>query len=255
MKKFVPYIFTGILTTGMLTVPPSSAQTALPENLDSRDGTDYSIGIVDTDSALRTRAVGDETTVDSGAGKKLVYTIESAQSPHEKTFDFGLPENARIVEEDGFFYVAFDGVKKIRFSVPWAKDANGNELPTWFTTDGKRLTQHVEFDSESAFPISADPRMNWGIISGHVYFDKEETRRMAASGSIAAAITPFWLAVPQPFGLRIAYWWGANSVAVTSWATTAHHMGKCLALKIGVTGGGLPPSIGVEPEHYTEGCN
>lgn|GEM_PF-3784961 len=136
--KIVPYIVTGILTIGMLTVPPSSAQTALPESLDSRDGTDYSIGIVDTDPALRTRAVGNETTVDSGAGKKLVYTTESAHSPHEKTFDFDQPENARIVEEDGFFYVAFDGVKT-RFSAPWAKDANGNELPAWFTTDGKRL--------------------------------------------------------------------------------------------------------------------
>ncbi|MHA6527582.1 hypothetical protein ACX3T8_07835 [Corynebacterium pyruviciproducens] len=106
-----------------------------------------------------------------------MYTIDDASASHEKTFDFNLPPEGEIVTEDGFFYVAFDGVKKIRFSVPWAIDAEGNSLNTWFTTDGKRLTQHVQFDENTAFPVKADPRMNWGIVSGHVYFDKEETKK------------------------------------------------------------------------------
>ncbi|MDR6174921.1 hypothetical protein QE364_000961 [Nocardioides zeae] len=41
--------------------------------------------------------------------------------------------------------------------VPWAVDANGEAVPTHFEVDGNLLTQVVDVDSTTAFPVVADP--------------------------------------------------------------------------------------------------
>lgn len=250
--RFTPLFLAGLVSIGA--VVPSFAAA---EELDSRGNTQYEIDIISPGNAFRSTDSAGEIALKSGAGKKLVYTIDDASASHEKTFDFNLPPEGEIVTEDGFFYVAFDGVKKIRFSVPWAIDAEGNSLNTWFTTDGKRLTQHVQFDENTAFPVKADPRMNWGIVSGHVYFDKEETKKAGATAAGAFAVSPFWVLVPPPFGEAIGIWWQSHSAEVAAWAAAASAQDKCLALKIGVTGKVALNniSVGVTPEHYTEGCN
>ncbi len=48
--------------------------------------------------------------------------------------------------------------KKELNQIPWAKDAEGKELKTWFTTDGLTLTQHVEHNVKGVvYPVTADP--------------------------------------------------------------------------------------------------
>ncbi len=39
----------------------------------------------------------------------------------------------------------------------WAVDAAGNNLPTSFTLEGSTLTQHVDLNAATAFPVVADP--------------------------------------------------------------------------------------------------
>lgn len=39
----------------------------------------------------------------------------------------------------------------------WAKDANGIDVETRYSLNGNTITQVVEFDEHSAFPIVADP--------------------------------------------------------------------------------------------------
>ena len=43
-----------------------------------------------------------------------------------------------------------------------------------------------------------------------------------------------------------------GSAASVAHAVTAQD--KCLAIKVGATGSVTPPSVGVTPEHYTDGC-
>lgn len=58
------------------------------------------------------------------------------------------------------------------------------------------------------------------------------------------------------FGEALGIWWGLHAAEVTGWAAAAAAQDKCLALKVGVTGNILPKtSVGVNPEHYTEGCS
>ncbi|MFI9504643.1 glycohydrolase toxin TNT-related protein [Nocardia sp. NPDC052566] len=40
---------------------------------------------------------------------------------------------------------------------PWAYDALGRPVRTWYETDGDTLVQHIEPDADSAYPILADP--------------------------------------------------------------------------------------------------
>ena len=56
-------------------------------------------------------------------------------------------------------------------STPWAKDAEGKDVKTWFTTDGKTLTQHVKHDVVGiVYPVTADPVIiPWWIISRIAY--------------------------------------------------------------------------------------
>ncbi|WP_246815793.1 hypothetical protein [Corynebacterium sp. HMSC28B08] len=196
---------------------------------------------------------GSVTTIPVAGGEQTVFTIDSPDDPHSRTFDLNLPKEATIVERDGFFFVEQNGGIAIRISEPWAKDAHGRNLETWFTTDGKELTQHVEKNESATYPITADPRWNWGNISGHIYFSKEETRKLAAGAAGAAAVGPFWLAVPPPFGPAIAGWWAKNSIHVTETATRAVAGKKCVQLKVGYIG--ISGIIGVSPAEYTEGCS
>ncbi|XRG78987.1 hypothetical protein V5E38_01290 [Rossellomorea sp. GAMAL-10_SWC] len=50
-----------------------------------------------------------------------------------------------------------DNIIQSVFSPAWAKDANGNSVPTKYTVDGNTLIQTVEFNENSVFPIIADP--------------------------------------------------------------------------------------------------
>lgn len=191
--------------------------------------------------------------VPTAGGQQGILTIDSPQDRHIRTFDLGLSSEATIREINGFFFIVDKGTPVIRISAPWAADRHGNPVHTWFTTDGKTLTQHIEQVPEENYPLTADPRWTWGNISGHVYFSKEETRKLAAGSAGAAAVGPFWMAVPQPFGLAITTWWEKNSIQLTETATRAVAGDKCVELKVGwvgVTGG----AIGISPAEYTEGC-
>ncbi|WP_123929511.1 hypothetical protein [Corynebacterium choanae] len=191
------------------------------------------------------------------SGEQFEWIIPTADSATTRTFEVEMDGavSLQIHKESGAIVVKLDESPVAIIKSPWAKDANGLDVPTYFSGEGNRFTQHVETSSgDYAYPITADPRFDWGIVSGHAYFSKEETRKMAASSAAAAAVSPFWVLVPPPAGEAIGYWWVSNSYSVAAWATSAIAQDKCLVLKFGVTGTKLPPSVGVSPDHYTDGC-
>lgn len=195
--------------------------------------------------------------IDTPSGVQLEWSIESPVEEHQKSFrvEADGQVDLHVDRNSGALLVRVDGSDVALIDAPWARDAAGKALPTHYEVAGDTFTQVVEVNQpDVAYPIEADPRVNWGIVSGHIYFSKEETRRMAASSAAGAAISPFWVLVPPPFGEVLGAWWADNSVNVTLWATAAVAQDKCLALKVGATGSVSPPSLGVTPEHYTQGC-
>lgn len=199
----------------------------------------------------------EENKVDTPSGIQLEWQIESPEDAHQRSYEIEADGKVElsIDQTSGALLVKVDGVNTALINAPWAHDANGQSLPTHYEVEGNVFTQVVETNGlDVSYPITADPRVNWGIVSGHVYFSKEETRKMAAGTAAGAAISPFWVLVPPPFGEALGLWWVDNMMNVTVWATAATAQDKCLALKVGATGSVAPPSVGITPEHYTEGC-
>lgn len=76
-------------------------------------------------------------------------------------------DSSVVVLEDGALAFA-DSTGSVvgGLSAPLARDAAGNPLRTYFTTNGISVTQHIDFDSSTAFPIVADhwyQPWKWGI--------------------------------------------------------------------------------------------
>ncbi|MFD0271355.1 hypothetical protein ACFVGY_33010 [Streptomyces sp. NPDC127106] len=136
-----------------------------------------------------------QATVDGGA--RALVTLKNADAPTTQRFDLGLPDGATLVADGtgGYDIVTSangaGAVARGHIDAPWAKDANGNAVPTSYSLDGNTLVQTIETGPDTAYPVVADPHYTWGIISGTVYFNKEETKVLALGGTVVS-----WL--PHP---------------------------------------------------------
>ncbi|MCQ2547657.1 MAG: hypothetical protein MJ145_01475, partial [Clostridia bacterium] len=112
---------------------------------------------------------------------RALVTIDNADAPKEYSFKFDLPEGYKLVTdkeycekyateeekewynslEDGFaneLYVLDADNQIVQTIDPaWAKDANGNDVDSYYEIKGDELVQVVNFDEDTAFPVVADP--------------------------------------------------------------------------------------------------
>lgn len=181
-------------------------------------------------------------------GAQTLIHINRADAPRVYQFPVEVPEGGKLeMMDDGTVSLNVNRMPNGGFEAPWATDANGKPVTTRLEVQGRNLVQVVEFDENTAFPVVADPRFSWGVVSGHAYFNKEETRKMAAVGAAGIGALPWIALIPPPFNAVVL----SNTVNISAWAISAQAMGKCLQLKFGATGSFWPPSIGVTPEHHT----
>ncbi len=76
----------------------------------------------------------------------------------EKYSDPYLNKDEKIVKETGWIYIVDENQELQAVIEPaWAKDANGNSIRTDYVVSNNSLIQYVYFNSNSAFPIIADP--------------------------------------------------------------------------------------------------
>jgi predicted RNA binding protein YcfA (HicA-like mRNA interferase family) len=95
-----------------------------------------------------------------------LINIKNSTAPKSYEFDLVLPEGSKLINAKD--YTGSESDKEVLvvdknnnittiFLPAWAKDANGEEVNTYYTIDGNKLIQVVEFDENSVFPIIADP--------------------------------------------------------------------------------------------------
>ncbi|UYO35464.1 hypothetical protein NF868_15700 [Bacillus zhangzhouensis] len=106
-------------------------------------------------------------------GLKSLIQINDQKAPKEYRFKMNLPRGSKLVTAAEYLGSEFDTgevyvVNKQNmitsiFSPAWAKDANNQDVPTYYKTDGNTLIQVVDFNSKTAFPIVADP--DWSKIA------------------------------------------------------------------------------------------
>lgn len=144
--------------------------------------------------------------------------------------------------------VRVDGTVVMTVAQPWARDANGKDLPTSYTLDGTTLTQTVD-TATAAFPVVADPRVErtgfLGLTGLKVWFTRRETEDLYrqrnaiifGTTTLSAAVCFF---VPGPLSLVCGAVLNSTTVDFANNVDEAHRRNNCLTLAIKTTGPGLP---------------
>ncbi|MDK1475280.1 hypothetical protein QNO07_17960 [Streptomyces sp. 549] len=107
---------------------------------------------------------------------------------------------------------------------PWARDADGRPVETSYELQGEKLVQTVVPDAETNFPVVADPKFTWGIVTGTAYFNKKETKAVAQNGALVAMGS--W-ALPPGLNAYVS----SHAAAITVTANKAHSAKRCLSIK------------------------
>jgi|GEM_PF-722980 len=120
---------------------------------------------------------------------RFQVVLDSASSPSTYTFGIGggsLP----VLRDDGGadLLVSLDGGSTLQVGTiapPWAVDAAGNTVETYYTVAGPKLVQHVVLTDGVVFPVTADPTFSVGWYF-YLHFSKAETVTIANGGWGAA---------------------------------------------------------------------
>ena len=97
---------------------------------------------------------------------QLATVIENPEAPSNYDYQFTLPKGSKIVEV-GAGLALMDGPKFLgAIAAPWAKDANGRDVPTHYEVTGTTITQVVDHLSQRfTYPIVADPWLGANLFS------------------------------------------------------------------------------------------
>ena len=118
--------------------------------------------ILDNDQIIFSNKDEDYDTVveNIDGGVRQIINIESREAPSEYEFKMELEVGDFLEkQEDGSAVVKnLDGEIKTTIFKPWAKDANGTELETYYEINGSTLIQKINLESKDiVFPVVADP--------------------------------------------------------------------------------------------------
>jgi len=121
---------------------------------------------------------------------QLNTVIENSQAPNRYDYPIDVPDGASLLQTaDGTVaIVTADGSPLRVFGDAWAKDANGITVPTHYEVHGNTLSQVIEFNEHTAFPVVADPSTsaysyNCVLTNGSSYFLKPGTLLRTCQGS------------------------------------------------------------------------
>lgn len=148
--------------------------------------------------------------VPTDGGVQMLTTIKNANAPTRYTYEVSVPDGGKVsVIDDGRATVTdARGTVVMTVDVPWAKDANGVSVPTYYEANGTTLTQVVDHAGGNyAYPITADPRWisrTWyGAVV--VHYTRAETYDLAHGATLGSVLGFRWTPVGVAFGL--VSWW------------------------------------------------
>ncbi|WP_141760195.1 MULTISPECIES: DUF4258 domain-containing protein [Streptomyces] len=125
-------------------------------------------------------------------GVRTLITLRDADAPTEYRFPLDLPADAVTEQlEDGSILVSQGEEYLGTFDAPWAKDANGEAVPTDYRIEGGALVQTVRTGPNTAYPVVADPAwfIPLAIVAGRLLLttgvksiSRHAAQRMAQRG-------------------------------------------------------------------------
>ncbi len=194
----------------------------------SKDGVSVGMGIPYGPGSGNGQNIGNATTVYSGGapdvavaaqadttGAREAITITGANAPTTYAFPLTIPAGASLVPDsngDGGYSIQSTPSNGVtiqygKIGAPWAKDANGNPVPTSYSIQGSTLVQTVTFTSSTAFPVVADPMLTLGWYL-YLYFSGSNIHNFeTAYGGQIQSMTYYAV------GSALCYFTGAGTVA------------------------------------------
>lgn len=112
------------------------------------------------------------TSVKDDGGLQMATILHDSKSPERFEYLLDVPSEATIRETHGGVLIEDKEGELIGgFTPPWAKDANGNDVPTRYLVEGNTLVQIVDHQSAEnlAYPVVADPVYRKGIVKNVVH--------------------------------------------------------------------------------------
>lgn len=141
--------------------PSMTVKIGLPNTDKSKGGTKTPKGIITYSSPSESA----NAVVPTKDGAQFLTVVKSKSAPTEYAYPISLPRGGRVVVATGGTGAAIlneNGQVVAGVKAPWAKDAQGRDIKTHFSTDGKTLTQHVAHRVKGVnYPIVADPIVIW----------------------------------------------------------------------------------------------
>ncbi|MGO4593862.1 hypothetical protein AB4Z18_08570 [Leifsonia sp. 2TAF2] len=214
-----------------------SISISLPFAVSSDPATVEKRGIVSYDNNNGSTTV---PVVTNDGVVQINTVITQSSGPTRYDYELSIPDGGEIVAANcGFVVVDADGDPLANVAPPWAKDAEGNPVPTRYELNGNTLTQVVDFDAHTAFPVVADPAVTWLWWGRTIKYTKNETKQIASFASDGAAVS-FACAIAGPAaGLMCGAVIAIGLRIVATAARNASKAGRCIQLNIPHVGPGL----------------
>lgn len=163
-----------------------TARIALPDEIAVGSGVVTDDGTVVYPAADGSAdAVAVQTLADGSTRVQTV--IADASSAHE--FGYRMQGYRPYKSDTGEVVFVNAAGDFVSVDAPWAVDANGASVDTYYEIHGKELVQVVEADESTAYPIVADPSWIWYAPAWGMKLSRTETSRvrdLSAAGSMCA---------------------------------------------------------------------
>lgn len=183
-------------------------------------------GTVIYPDAAKSTDIAVQPTTDGGA--RALVTLKDHRAATTQRFDLSLPKGAELAPDgtggyeilkllDGGGMASMGSIK-----APWAKDANGKDVPTSYRLAGSTLIQQIDTAKDTAFPVVADPKWTWGNVTGTVYLNRKETNKLALGAGLSTVLGALSgpLAIPGIVTAASASYW--------------YNEGACVKIKYGM---------------------
>ncbi|OGY85332.1 MAG: hypothetical protein A3F54_02880 [Candidatus Kerfeldbacteria bacterium RIFCSPHIGHO2_12_FULL_48_17] len=195
-----------------------SIDIQLPNADEAKDASTVAPGVV---AYAASNGSANAVQADDSGAVRMLTIIDNADAPTEYPYTVTVPDGGRVelTFEGGALIVDGEGQAIAVVETPWAKDAAGKELRTWFTTDGQVLMQHIEHTVEGVvYPVTADPRFAFTGYGPTIFLSKNETYYVSIG--LAAGIGSY-------FGGLGAFLSTSLGTAAADWARDHN---QCLAV-------------------------
>ncbi|WP_225723566.1 MULTISPECIES: hypothetical protein [Corynebacterium] len=225
----------------VITVPSASAEEYVSTTSTSPDGDQYAIGWTVPSvqgTSLRSKRESTDYTFETNSldnGMQTLIHIENSDAPTEYRFPLTIPQEAEVITfnegGDDVAGILLNGELLATIARPWAHDAMGESIPTLLTIEDGVLVQRVEYDSNTAFPITADPQIDWGWTKTTIKLSKKETQATGVAGGAGAIAALPWvvaLGLTGPVAIKIL----GSAGKLGYDAIQAHRHGKCLGIVV-----------------------